>query len=230
MLLSSEIPKGMKSYGPKSIIPIGKPEEPLIIKQIKKIKLTYGSTKHNINVVTGFESEKIHKILHKYKFKNITLIEDDCYDVANNTYGLAKAFKTISGNSCLIIQSGVVGCYKPKMPKRSSMGILKTKDVNFNIGVREKENQAVYMFYDLENIWSEMAFIGSDDYNRVTSIIMSDEFEPKTKSLFLFETLNFLIERNIVFDLERIKDNKNITKHLHYKTKTNANIYNKQQH
>lgn len=226
ILLSSDIPKGMKSYGPKAIIPIGKPEEPLIIKQIKKIKLVYGSTRHSIHVVTGFESEKIEKIVHKYKYKNINFIYDDCFDSANNTYGLRKALRSISGNNFLVIQSGVVGCYKPKNSKKSSLGTIKTNDINFNIGIRSNNNKAVYMFYDLENIWSEIAYIGSDDYDRVMSLLGSDSFEAKSKSLFVFETINGLIENSIDFDLETINKN-TIHKYLHYKNKSYANIHNK---
>lgn len=226
ILLSSDIPKGMKSYGPKAIIPIGKPEEPLIIKQIKKIKLIYGSTRHSIHVVTGFESEKIEKIVHKYKYKNINFIYDDCFDSANNTYGLTKALKTINGNNFLVIQSGVVGCYKPKNNKKSSLGTIKTNDISFNIGIRTNNNKAVYMFYDLENTWSEIAYIGSDDYDRVMSLLGSDSFETKSKSLFVFETINGLIENSIDFDLETINKN-TIHKYLHYKNKSYANIHNK---
>jgi hypothetical protein len=226
ILLSSEVPKGMKSYGPRAIIPIGKPEEPLVIKQIKKIKLTYGSTKHAIHVVNGFECEKVEKVIHRYKYKNINFIYDNHFDSVNNTYGLIKALKNISGNNFLIVQSGVVGCYKPKNIKVSSLGVIKTNDINFNIGIRSQKNKAIYMFYDLENTWSEIAYIGSEDYDRVMSLIGSETFESKAKSLFLFETINGLIENDIVFDLEIVKKN-TVHKYLHYKNKTYANIHNK---
>lgn len=226
ILLSSDIPKGMKSYGPKAIIPIGKPEEPLIIKQIKKLKTLYGSAKHSIHIVTGFEYEKVEKIIHKYKYKNINFVYDDCFDSVNNTYGLIQALKNINGNNFLVVQSGIVGCYKPKNIKRSSLGIIKTTDANFNIGVREQKNKAVYMFYDLENIWSEIAYVGSDDYDTVMSLVSSDTFESKAKSLFLFETINGLIEHGIGFDLEPIKKN-TIHKYSHHKNKPYANIHNK---
>ena len=56
ILLCSDITKGMKSYGPKAFIPIGRPKQPLIIHQLQKLKKIY-SKKVNIFIVIGFEKE-----------------------------------------------------------------------------------------------------------------------------------------------------------------------------
>jgi hypothetical protein len=218
ILLSSEIPKGMKSYGPRSLIPIGKSEEPLIIKQIKKIQSIYKSSRYKIHIVVGFESDKIVKLIKEYNLiKNINFIYDDCYESCNNTYGLLKALKEIKGDNCLIVQSGVVGCYKPIDLKKSSLGIFRSSANIFNIGIRSENDKAVYLFYDLENSWSEIAFIGSNDYANIITLLSSDTFSKKIKSSFLFETINLLIEHNINFYLEPINFNRNISKYLHYK-------------
>jgi len=218
ILLSSEIPKGMKSYGPRSLIRIGKSEEPLVIKQIRRIQSVYKSSKYKIHIVVGFEAEKIVKTVKEYNLnKNINFIYDDSYESSNNTYGLYQALNQIKGNNCLIIQSGVVGCYKPINTKKSSLGVVKSHSNIFNIGIRSENNKAIYLFYDLENSWSEMAFIGSDDYDNVITMLGSEPFDKKIKSSFFFEIINLLIENNIQFCLEPINLNRNIAKYLHHK-------------
>ena len=81
ILLCSEITRGMKSYGPKSFVPVSKHKIPFIIYQIQQIISTHGKNT-SIYIVVGFEQEKFIKLIEtefprrKYKHINNNMLGD----------------------------------------------------------------------------------------------------------------------------------------------------------
>lgn len=212
ILLSSEITKGMKSYGPKAFVPIGtkNDKKPLIIKQINNILDIY--TKNvNIYVVIGFEYEKFNKLLDSYyptnKYRNIHRIYHKNYEATNNAYAMKLAMENIDKDDVLIIQNGILTKYFPKSNKKSTLPLIKTKNTSFNLGMTTNNDHVKYLCYDLDNKWAEILYLSSKDLLKVKQIINKINI----KQHFLFELINLLIENNIEFFTENIST-KYITK------------------
>ena len=75
IILVPEITKGMKSIGSKSLLKIRKSKH-IIDYQIEQISSI--SKKIKVNIATGFDNEKIKKILQD-KYPNINVIYNDKY-------------------------------------------------------------------------------------------------------------------------------------------------------
>lgn len=212
ILICSGITKGMKSYGPKAIVPVGKNKIPLIVEQIQNIRSL--KLKCSINVIVGFESKKIISILNDYKIKNINFIFHDDYENDNAGGAILKAIENIK-NNCVIIDDGIIVneiinkniSYLPAFNKEAK---------NFNIGLTQNNNIAEYLFYDLPKTWSELCYITREDLINVKYILLNNE--KKIKTMFLFEIINLLIDNNIKFEIDHVS-NKNIKKLINHKVK-----------
>ncbi len=83
----SEITKGMKSVGAKALLKINNTS--IIEHQINQLKSINRNIK--INIITGFEHEKIKKTLSKYR--NINIIYNKQYETTNQSMGLKLLFE-----------------------------------------------------------------------------------------------------------------------------------------
>lgn len=212
ILLCSGITKGMKSYGPKAIVPVGKNKNPLIVEQIQNIRSL--KIKCSINVVIGFESKRIISILNDYKIKNINFIFHEDYENDNAGGAILKAIQNIK-NNCVIIDDGIIA-NEIKNKNISYLPIFNKETKNFNIGLTENYSIVEYLFYDLPKAWSELCYIGQQDLANIRHIFANNE--KKAKTMFLFEIINLLIDNNIKFEVEQIS-NKNIKKLINHKVK-----------
>ncbi len=225
IFLCHEITKGMKSFGPKAIIPIGKKNniEPLIIKQIKNTQKALENTSFKIHVVVGFEQDKIIKILKNFNPK-INIIKYDKYAESNSAGVVLECLNIIPNGHYLFVENGIICNYKPKNNSESLIPVLLTKKNNkndkFTIGVTASDNKAEYMFYDLaQNKWSEILFVSEMDAERIRQL----SSVASVNHMFLFEYINFLIESHVNFYIDHIPQN-NIIKILNHKVSHNVNL------
>lgn len=218
VLLYSDISKGMKSYGPKAIVPIGSSKQPLIIKQIETIRKTYQKIDHKIYVVLGFDKERIKEILKKHNlYEHVSVIEHDNYIKENQGYGFIQAIERIMKGNLLVIQNGICANYLPSNMTLSAIPILKKhNDSIFSIGVRSNNNKAEYLFYGLEYDWPEICYFTHKDYDIARDLLMSNISIQQKNSMFLFEHLNYLIDHQFNFITETIL-NKHIKKVINHK-------------
>lgn len=212
ILLCSGITKGMKSYGPKAIVPVGKNKNPLIVEQIQNIRSL--KLKCSINIVVGFESKKIISILNDHKIKNINFIFHDDYENDNAGGAILKAMENIK-NNCIIIDDGII-VNEIKNKNVSYLPVFSKEAKNFNIGLTENNSVVEYLFYDLPKVWSELCYIGRNDLAHVRYAFSNNE--KKIKTMFLFEIINLLIDNNIRFEIDNVS-NKNIKKLINHKVK-----------
>lgn len=226
ILLVSDITKGMKSIGSKSLLNISKAST-VIEYQIQYLKKFYNPI--DIYICVGFEHEKIIKITNKYK--NIHYIYHDEYETDNQTGSLVHCLKNTNINNALVINNGVL--LLDKMPIDSDLTsifitnkILKT---DFDIG-SSNQTDIRYLFYDLPNKWLECIFLNNESITKILEISKKTHY----KKLFLFEMINLLIENGIKIHTTNIKNNlpikintikdlsivkKNYEKYLHNKIK-----------
>lgn len=223
IFLCHEITKGMKSFGPKAIIPIGKKNntEPLIIKQIKAIQKSFEQTPYRIHVVVGFEQDRVIKIVKNFSAK-INIIKYNQYAESNSAGAVLDCLSSIKNGHYLFVENGILCDYKPKNNNSSLIPVLKKNNKNdkFTIGVTASDNKAEYMFYDLvHNKWPEILFVTEKDADEVRRISL----DKSVGHMFLFEYINFLIESRIDFFIDKIA-NSQITKILNHKVSHNVNL------
>jgi hypothetical protein len=191
-----EITKGMKSFGPKSLINIR--GYTLIEHQIELIRTIY---KHNpIYLLTGFESERIKKTIsssaHK---KNIHFLENKQYDTSSQIASIVSYIEQRESNKgAIFINNGIITRFnfsKMLKPSQNTLFLIKGKKNNFNIGCLNPD-KVEYLFYDLPFLWSECLYLTDSALDLVKQTILPHEL----KTLFLFEMVNKLLDRSIVFN------------------------------
>lgn len=210
ILLCGGISKGMKSYGPKATIPIGKKKTPLIIDQITKIKKH--KNRYNINIVIGFEHKKILSIIEDYKIKNINFIYDEEYEKHNSSGALITALDYVK-DKFVVFEDGVISSEIPNL-NHTYIPVLDKENDQFNIGTTTNESKVEYLFYDLPDLWAEFLSVCSSDYNKIRELLIKNK--SKMQNAFLFEAINFLIDSGVEFQNHKIKT-KSIQKIINHK-------------
>jgi len=210
VFLSYEITKGMKSFGPKGIIPIGKRnQEPLIVKQLNQFN---NSRKYRINIIVGFEHDKIIKAVHQAKI-SANIIYNHNFAKDNAGYAIRLALNKIGKSNFLFIDNGIITNYSPKDTSYSKIPLLKKNDNGlFEIGATKSET-IEYLFYDLNPRWSELLFISKNDFDAIANVSNNNRID----HLFFFEYINLLIDHNIDIHSDIIHK-KQIQKILNHKS------------
>ena len=198
----SEITKGMKSVGAKALLKINNTS--IIEHQINQLKSINRNIK--INIITGFEHEKIKKTLSKYR--NINIIYNKQYETTNQSMGLKLLFENKKNIEKLFwLSSGVL--FKPKSianastKKQSKIFLLDKPKNNFNLGCSNTET-IEYIFYDLPCVWSECLFLNEEATSKLRNMLGSYNIS----QMFFFELVNKLISNNITLQHEKIAKSK----------------------
>lgn len=204
-LLHSDISKGMKSYGPKALVPINREKTPLIIEQLRCIRKSYKREKYVVYLILGFEYDRIIQTLKDYnEYKNVEIIFHSDYSKDNQGPGFIKAISEIQNNDLLIIQNGIL-LYDMYFDTRYSQIPLckKTKIKKFDIGARIDSGSVSYLFYDLEYEWPELCYMDHDTYNSARSIVLGSSLNKDY--CFTFEHINHLIDNDFKFYIKFLK-------------------------
>lgn len=214
VILSSGITKGMKSYGPKSIVPIGKSKTPLIIEQINILKKNKNID--NIYIIIGFESKKIISLVKKYNSDKIHLILNDNYENTNSGGALLKVLDKLNKTS-IIFEEGIISYGILKHNCSSYIPILKKYNKGYGIG-SILDGSVKYLCYDLENSWAEFACFGKNDIEYIKTIMNNESNKQRINSMFLFEVINLLIDNYVIFNVQYVNQ-KTIKKIISHKVK-----------
>jgi hypothetical protein len=213
VFLCCEITKGMKSFGPKALIPMSKKRnaDPLIIKQIKEIHKLYDNTHYKIHVVVGFEHDRVLKVLKEYKKINTIIYEQYAHN--NSAGAVLESITKLGIDDYLFIENGVISKYKPKNDSHSYIPVIKKYHNGlFPVGVTQTDTQAEYLFYDLEPKWPEVVFLHKSDVDHIIKVSQDNT----VSHMFLFEYINFLIESGISFRTDHVSG-KNFNKIISHK-------------
>lgn len=189
ILLVSDITKGMKSIGSKSLLEVSK-NLTVIDYQIQYLKKYYHPI--NIYICTGFEHEKIVKKTSKYK--NITYVYNPSYDSDNQSGSLIKCIKDYTIDNAIILNNGVLPLEKLEINIQFTSIPVTSKNLKtqFDIGCNDTEISK-YLFYDLPNRWLEFAYL---NHLTIQKIVELNKIK-KYNKLFLFELLNILMDHGI---------------------------------
>lgn len=194
LLISPEITKGMKSIGPRCLLPLRKNLTVIEyqISQLQKIK----PSKITLNI--GFEHEKILNTLHRYK--TISYLINDKYAITNQAINLISYIKKHKPSQLLVYSSGVLiknnVVLKHQLLRNDSckLFILNKRKHNFDIGCSDMVNPD-YLFYDMPEPWAEICYL-----NQQSIEVLSDCSESSVEQMYLFEAINLLLQKNISFD------------------------------
>ena len=189
-----EITKGMKSIGPKALLPINT-KQTVLDKQIQSIKSI--NRRNKIYLATGFHHNKISKIIHKYK--NVNIINEKEYDKYNQCKHILNFIKyTDVSEDVFVINNGILfkkECFVPlKKHNKSTIYFLDKPKDNFNIG-SESENSK-YLFYDLSRKWSECVFLTKECLQNIQKANQQSDIS----NYFLFEAINMIYENTEIVE------------------------------
>lgn len=212
VFLCGGITKGMKSYGPKCVVPVGKRKIPLVVEQINYLKKNKNID--NIYIICGFESKKVCSLIEKEKNNKVKILINDDYENTNSGASLLKILNKLN-KTTIIFEDGIISYKIPKY-NYSYIPILEKYNKGYGIGSIIDE-KVKYLCYDLKNSWAEFACFGNKDIDYIKSII-SNESTQKINSMFLFEIINLLIDNHVVFHAEFINQ-KTVRKIINHKEK-----------
>lgn len=221
VLCIPEITKGMKSFGPKSLIQIYK--KTLIEHQI--INLRKNFKRNKIYIFSGFCSDKIKKSVQESsilkKGKSLEIIEDNKYYMHGPLYLINDYMKKEpSKDGALFINSGIITNHN------FSKDIDKKNNCNFFIDTKSKNNFYIgsnnsgYLFYDLPNVWSECFYLCRNTLDKIAN----PKYAKKIEKMFCFEILNTIqddlcieinkkyISKNQICKINHIKDINSVRK------------------
>lgn len=208
-----EITKGMKSFGPKSLITI----KNISILEYQLMQAREIFKNNHIYLLTGFESERIEKTVFSSKHvtgkKNIHIIENKEYENHSQSASIMRYIQQKqTDRGAVFINNGILIRYNfAKINKNQNhLFFLNGTKSNFHIGAANIDHTE-YLFYDLPYLWSECAYLSASALNYVRQLSLDD-----VKSIFFFELINKLIEKQFNFNSIPIPKNQ-VTKIAHLK-------------
>jgi hypothetical protein len=193
VFIMPEITKGMKSFGPKALVSVK--GATILEHQINNIRQVFKN--NNIYLLTGFESEKVKKILQQTKSfnkKNIIVLNDPDYMINSQVASIKQYLNNkTNNNGTLFINNGIIPKYDfSKIDyNKNYIFLINGNKANFNIGSSSAQN-IEYLFYDLPFLWSECLFLNPSSLDLLNNTISHTD----TKTLFFFEIINRLLENN----------------------------------
>lgn len=219
LIIVPEITKGMKSIGSKALLEIKK-QKCVLDYQIESLQSIDNNIK--ITVITGFESEKIIKILERHK--NIDYIYNSQYQITNQAESLKLYLQNKPEvSNLLVISSGVIfkhkSILKAMLKGNSKIFVLNKQKENFTLGCAD-QNLLEYIFYDLPKPWSECFYFNKLTIEWLRNFIIKHSIS----QMYLFEIINELLHNNLNIIKQDI-DKKNIMKITNQKDILKAKLF-----
>lgn len=205
--------KGIKSIGPKGLLRVSAiSKKPLIVQQIENIRKILGRKQYRINVILGYQKEKVVRNLDKYNLlKKINIIDHFMYDKFGEAKPVFDLINTLDNNSsCLIVNDGIVFT-SLEIPKSNTIFTIKDRKKNFDVGAVVVGNHVKYLCYDIPNIWTGITFFHKKDMPMIKQI-NDNTIDSKINPAFIFEYINCLIDSGITF--QTINFRYNSIKHI----------------
>jgi hypothetical protein len=190
-ILSYEITKGMKSFGPIGLLKSGGFNRELILCQIHNLKNLF--TKTDISIISGFGGDKLHKKIPS----DIKIITNYEFDTKNQGHALKLIlanYELDKYDGIFIINSGTLirnlSPHKNISTKKSwilSKSIRKSQQNTKFLGARtDSKGQVDYIFYDIgDYAWCDSVYICNREIDLIKNNISS-----YYDNMFLFEVIN----------------------------------------
>lgn len=219
LIIVPEITKGMKSIGSKALLEVKK-QKCVLDYQIESIHNIDSSIR--ITVATGFESEKIAKILERHK--NVDYIYNPKYQSTNQ----AESLKLYLDNkpdlaNLLVVSSGVIfkhkSIVKSMLKGDSKIFVLNKQKENFTLGCAD-QSLLEYVFYDLPKPWSECFYLNKSTINWLRTFII----ENTVNQMYLFEIINEILNHSLNM-IKQDVDKKDIMKITNQKDILKAKLF-----
>jgi hypothetical protein len=196
-ILSYNITKGMKSFGPIGLLKKNNSDKELILYQIEYLRKIFGSV--DIYIVTGFGKEKLDKKILQKKYVNI--IHNDEFNHKNYSYAFKLFLKHIESKldtyqGILFLDSNIlIKSLKQKKRTQSWIVAKQYKDMpgaeDF-LGININASNIVeYLFYNIGHLsWCKSFYLTQRDTHAIIK-----NMGLYHDNMFLFEVINESIER-----------------------------------
>lgn len=197
-ILSYNITKGMKSFGPIGLLKKNNNTKELILHQIEYLRKMFGSV--DIYIITGFGKEKLDKKISQKKY--VKIIHNNEFEHKNYSYAFKLFLSHIQSKldnyqGILFLDSNIL-LKNLKQKKRNQSWIIAKN--HKNIGVRREDflgininesNTVEYLFYNIGQLsWCKSFYLTQADMaNIIKHAAMYHD------NMFLFEVINQSIER-----------------------------------
>jgi hypothetical protein len=196
-ILSYNITKGMKSFGPIGLLKKNNTAKELILYQIEYLRKIFGSV--DIYIVTGFGREKLDKKISQKKYVNI--IHNDEFNHKNYSYAFKLLLNHIGPKlnnyqGVLFLDSNIlIKTLKNKKRNHSWLIAKQYKEVPGGedfLGINTNElNMVEYLFYNIGNLsWCKSFYLTQHDTQAIIKNMALYH-----DNMFLFEVINQSIER-----------------------------------
>jgi len=209
IILYTDVVRGSKTKQCRSVCNITK-KTTVIEQQIRFLKKN--NSRIEIFIVAGKGYKEVHKIVKDLKFKNIEIVYEKKYSQLNQSQILIDLInnKKICNNILLILGEILLKNTNFKKLSHTTALVIDKPKEGFDIKCRENDSKAEYFFYDIPNEkqWAEIVFLDKESLYEITNNMPK---KISTKQLFIFETLNLLIDQNKNINTQ-IVEYKNILK------------------
>lgn len=188
ILLCSGVPYGMKTYGPKQLLPT-KFGCTLIEHQINVISSLYKNSE--LIVVLGYEADKIIKRRPKAR-----IIENQLFETTADAEQLRLAMNSTNKRNLLIISGDLFFNEDALHFNRKKTCVLsseKTRNKN-EIGASVNGENLLFLSYEIRDIkWDNIIFIHERNYSHLYNITHNRE----NSVLYLSEIINEMLKKDI---------------------------------
>lgn len=190
LIIASEITKGMKSIGSRSLLDICENSK-VIDQQIQSLKTIHKNI--HITIACGYEYDKVSQYVQKYK--NVDTIYNDRYKTTNEAENVRIYFEHYPDiDNLFIINGGILvkkyaSSYLKIKNSCSTIFLLNGQKNNFTLGCSNTE-KIEYIFYDLEHAWSECIYLSKKDIDLMRSYIVDNN---NINQRYLFEIINTVL-------------------------------------
>jgi hypothetical protein len=190
LIIASEITKGMKSIGSRSLLSISDSTK-VIDQQIQSLKTIHKNIQ--ITIACGYEYDKVSQ--HVKKYKNVDTIYNPHYKTTNEAENISLYLKTYNNlDNLLIVNGGVLlkkycDSYSKLKNNTPLIFLLNGPKNNFTLGCSNTE-KIEYIFYDLEHAWSECVYLSSNEITLLRSYFV---INLNISQKYLFEIINNIL-------------------------------------
>jgi len=177
----------MRSYGPKSLLKVGK--ERLIVRQLRILREVFPGCE--VVVVLGFEADRIRKYLPSW----VRVVFNDEYETTNVARSIAIGLKSCRHERVLVVYGDLAFDCEALAPFKErtrscvlvdTLGLIRDGEVGVNV----VEDRALYFSYGLDAKWAQLALLTG----REKHLFQKLAFESDKSRFFGYEILNLLLE------------------------------------
>lgn len=168
--------------------------EKLIDNQIKTILNNYEDP--DIIIISGFEHDRLIEHIHKSKYENIRIAENQYHKTTTTLDGWRFGLNLGLNQDTYIIHGDRIfdeSCIKQQENQSTHTIIHDIDRNNYNLGISFDDNRLINISYGLPNVWSEIFFISKKDFYTARYLIN----ESKKRKIYNVESFINLLCKEI---------------------------------